>query len=102
MILPCCTCLSNGLDLLLVNGLLNGGLGEDDAHGNQSCDRGNRGLARKSPVGDGRRERLLIPAKTSPGAAMTFINRPASDIAGAGGAGGGGSDVGDIRFHIVE
>jgi hypothetical protein len=38
----------------------------------------------------------LIPAKTSPGEARTFINRPGSEVAGVGGAAGGGAGVGDI------
>jgi hypothetical protein len=38
----------------------------------------------------------LIPAKTSPGAAKTFINRPASDIVEVGDAPGGGSGVGGM------
>jgi hypothetical protein len=39
---------------------------------------------------------VLIPAKTSPGAAKTFINRLASDVAGAGDAAVGGSGVGGM------
>jgi hypothetical protein len=38
----------------------------------------------------------LIPEKTSPGAARTFIKRPASEVAATGGAAGGGSGVGGM------
>jgi hypothetical protein len=44
----------------------------------------------------------LIPAKTSPGAAKTFINRPASDVAGAGGAAGGGAGVGSVGSMVFK
>jgi hypothetical protein len=40
---------------------------------------------------------VLISSKTSPGAAKTFINRPASDVAGAGDAAGGGAGVGGME-----
>jgi hypothetical protein len=39
---------------------------------------------------------VFTSSKTSPGAAKTFINRLASDVAGAGGAAGGGAGVGGM------
>jgi hypothetical protein len=39
---------------------------------------------------------VLTSPNTSPGAAKTFINRPASDIAGAG----GGADIGGMGSMV--
>jgi hypothetical protein len=43
---------------------------------------------------------VLTSLKTSPGAAKTLINRPASEVAGVGGTPGGGSVVGRMGSTV--
>ena len=44
---------------------------------------------------------VFTSSKTSPGAAKTFINRPASDVAGTGGAADGGAGVGGMESMVL-
>jgi hypothetical protein len=45
---------------------------------------------------------FFTSSKTSPGAAKTFINRPASEVADIGGAAGGGSGIGEMDSTLVK
>jgi len=85
------------LDLLVANGLLNGGLANmmhtEIVPITAKISTGTSQLATDGGV-------ALIPAKTSPGAARTFINRPGSEVAGVGGAAGGGAGCWRHWFHV--